>query len=232
MTKKEMEKEIRSLLSVLTTGNREQVRNAKKELEKLLHKDRESFKDIYPIVFEYLLEFDQIKKVENQAAFASGLSLFFLMLGDEHFDTLANFTLKVIQHPNGSVREAIRHSADWLYVSLTARAEQRQAQIQYIKFVHEIELLIDKYDEGNKEDRYIDEMKPSINKSLQLLWSRLTDSRAYRRILEKIRPLPFEITVRKGEIENKLKQMLKKQRAVLVWRILKILFITKMVRIA
>lgn len=174
----------------------------------------------------YLDQFEQIVQPVNQAAFASGLSLFFLVLGDKYYERLKNFTLKVIQHPNGHVREAIRHSADWLYISLTARAEpfvypkgkkltekqktiQTQAQHQYISLVKEVEFLIDKYNEGMGDVRYINELRPSINKSLQLFWSRLTESRVYRRIMERTRLLPYEIARKRKEIENRLSTILK-----------------------
>lgn len=222
-----MEKELRRCLSVLTTGNPEEVRDVKAEIEKLWHKDREAFKSTAPIALEYLPMFDQIKNPKNQAAFASGLSLFFLVLGDEYFDTLADFTLKAFQHPNGTIRQAILNTAEWLYVSLTARVNpfvypkgieltekqksmQKQAKIQYINLVKEIELLIDKYDEGDEKVRYIQDMKPSINKSLQLFWSRLAESVTYKKIVEQSRPVPFEIAVKRRQIENELLDMLKK----------------------
>lgn len=226
MTKKEIEKEFRRLLSLLTTGNREEIRNAKKEVDKLWHKDHKAFTKAAPLVFEYLPRFDQIRKIENQAAFASGLNLFFLVLGDEYFDTLTNFTLKVIQHTNGTVREAIRKTADWLCISLSDRVHpfvypkgkklteeqkvaQIQAKIQYIKLVKDVEILIDRYDEGNERVQYIDEMKPSIYKSLQLFWSRLTESRLFQKISEQTRPIPTEIMQKRKDVESELSKMLK-----------------------
>lgn len=225
-----MEMEFRKLLSVLIKGTLGEIRSAKKEIEKLWHKNTSTFKMAAPIALEYLPKFDCIERIENQAAFVSGLSLFFLVLGDEHFDTLKNFSLKVFEHPNGSVREAIRKTADWLYVSLTERVEpfmfpkgkklteeqkikQNAAQIQYLNLVKEIEFLIDKYDEGVESDQYIDEMKPSVNKSLQFFWSRLTESPIYSRILERIRPVPHEIARQKAKVEKELLAMLKKSKS-------------------
>ena len=230
MTKKETELELIKLLDILISGNPEQVRGAKKDIEKLCHKGGKTFHRNTHIVFEYLPKFDQIEKVENQASFASGLSLFFLYLGDKYFNELANFTLKVLQHPNGTVREAIRKSADWLFISLTSRAHpfvypkgkkltkeqkdmQKDAEYQYIDFVHKIELLIDQYDDGTERVEYVQDMKPSVNKSLQLLWSRLTESHSYQRILEKVRPQPAEVAFRRREIESELKNLLKAARS-------------------
>lgn len=226
MTKKEMDRELRRLLNILIMGNAEQIRNAKKEVEKLCNKERKTFHKSTHLVFEYLPKFDLVEKVENQAAFASGLSLFFLSLGDEYFNELKDFTLKVLQHPSGTVREAIRKSADWLYVSLTSRAYpfvypkgkklteeqknmQKEAEYQYINLVQKAELLIEQYADGAEKVQYIQDMKPSINKSLQLFWSRLTESRSYQRILEKVRSQPTEIVLRRKEIEDELRDLLK-----------------------
>lgn len=230
MTKKETERELRKMLDILTTGNPEQVRSAKKDIEKLCNKEGKTFHRSTYIVFEYLPKFYQIEKVENQAAFASGLSLFFLSLGDEYFDRLADFTLKLLQHPNGTVREAIRKSADWLYISLTSRTHpfvypagkkltevqksmQKEAEHQYLNLVNKVELLIDQYDNGTERVQYIQDMKPSINKSLQLFWSRLTESRSYQRILEKNRSQPAEIALRRKGIEGEIRDLLKIARS-------------------
>jgi len=230
MTKKETKRELRKLLDILIIGNPEQIRNAKKGIETLCNKERETVHKSTHVALEYLPKFDQIKKAENQAAFASGLSLFFLSLGDQYFNELADFTLKVLQHQSGTVREAIRKTADWLFISLTSRAhpfvypkgkkltekqksKQKEAEYQYINFVQKIELLIDQYDDGAEGIQYIQDMKPSVNKSLQLFWSRLTQSRSYQRILEKVRPQSAEIVLRRREIENKLKNLLKVTRS-------------------
>lgn len=149
--------------------------------------------------------------------------MFFLVLADKYFDTLKDFTLKVLQHPSGIVREAMRKTADWLFVSLTARIhpflytkgkklttpEQIEARQQYIELVQELEFIIDKYDDGDRRVQYIDEMKPSVNKSLQYFWGRLTESRIYGELLEQTRPIPDEILEKRREIENKLTAILK-----------------------
>lgn len=210
MTKEEMEIELRKCLSILINGAPDEFRNAKKGVERLLHQRREEFRGAAPVALEYLPLFDSIKKAQNQAALASGLSLFFLILGDEYFDILKDFTLKALQHPNGSVRHAMLNTAEWLYVSLTSRInsfiypkgkkfterqkiEENQAKIQYIGLVNELEFLIDISYQKNESVLYIEEMKPSINKSLQFFWSRLTESRTYKNIEKQIRPIPIEV---------------------------------------
>lgn len=221
-----MEQELKKLLDILITGNPEQIKTAKKDIDKLCNKERKIFDKSTNVALEYLPRFDQIKKIENQAAFASGLSLFFLSLGDEYFNELENFTLKLFQHPNGTIREAIRKTADWLFLSLICRADpfvypeskkltekqerlKKEAEFQFINFISKIELLIDQYDDGTGSVKYIQDMKPSVNKSLQLFWSRLTESRCYQKILEKNKPVPAEIVLRRREIECEIKDLLK-----------------------
>ena len=126
---------MRRLLSVLMTGPREECKKAKKEIEKMWHKETKAFKAGAHVAFEFLPKFDQIENVVNKAAFASGLNLFFLVLSDDHFETLKDFTLKVIQHQNGHVREAIRNTAEWLYVSLTSRMDHFWYNQLYKKYI-------------------------------------------------------------------------------------------------
>ena len=224
-SQKAMEQNFRRLFSVLMVGNRNEVKTAKKDLEQLLHRERKAFQKSAAVALEYLPQFEQIKGTENQAALASGLGLFFLVLADEHLDTLKNFVLKVIQHPDGRVREAIRKTADWLYASLSSRVMpfvypegtklseqqevmQRMGREQYLAFVAELDALIEKYNDESEDAEYIEDMKPSVNKSLQLLWSRLIDSPVYQNIVHPAPPVPIEILLKRKDIERDIVQML------------------------
>lgn len=227
LSKKEFESKIQELFFVLMNGTRLEIKAAKKEIERFCDKETELFKRNAHQVLEYLPQFDQINKTENQAAFASGLNLFFLVLGDEYFDTLKNFTLKLTQHPNGHVREAIRKTADWLYISLTSRispfvypldkeltpkqkTEQKKAKNQYKNYLEEIEDLIDKYSNKiNNSVECVDELKPSVYKSLQFLWNDLTRSQ----VCTLIHDSPIEITEKRKEIEQELLQLLKQTKS-------------------
>ncbi len=195
----EIKNDLHRLLYTLMTGSREDFKKAKKKIESVWNRETKTFQANAHVALEFLPKFDQIENIANQEAFASDLKLFFLALADDYFDTLKDFTLKVIQHENGHVREAIRHTAEWLYCSLTSRispfmypegkkltdkqkTEQANAREQYENYVKDVEALIDKYDTGHENVEFIEEMKPSINKNLQQLWSRLTDSNAYRKL--------------------------------------------------
>lgn len=57
---------------------------------------------------------------------------------------------------------------------------------EYLNYVKEIETFIDEYDIEDEGTEYIDEMKPSINKSLQQFWSRLIECRVYAMCTKKL----------------------------------------------
>lgn len=157
----------------------------------------------------------------------SGLNIFFLVLSDTHFEELKNFVLKVICHPDGHVREQMRKTADWLYISLSSRigpfiwspgkkltpkqiAEQEKAKIEYMKYLNDLELLMEKYGDGNHDSvDFIDEMKPCVYKSLQLLWSDLTRGSIYKHL----HTPPREIILKRKEIEKELSSLLKKSKS-------------------
>ncbi len=226
-----MGNELRRLLSIFMTGTREEFKKAKKEIESLWHRETKAFQSCAHVALEFLPKFDQIENIANKEACASGLKMFFLSLADEHFETLKDFTLKLIQHENGHVREAIRNTAEWLYCSLTCRMdpfmypkgkeltdqqknEQVKAREQYAKYIKDIEALIDMYDTGDETAGYIEDMKPSINKSLQQLWSRLTEARSYRKLLEEARPIPPEVLIKRKQIEEELASMLEETGSI------------------
>ncbi|MGI8420306.1 MAG: hypothetical protein ACR2LN_06745 [Candidatus Levyibacteriota bacterium] len=228
MSTSETTKKIDNLLSLLSNGSRNEIIAAKKAIEKLWREDSKQFTKCAPIALEYIAKVDQIKTLDNKIALVSGLRLFFLVLSDKYFDPLKSFTLKLLQHPHGHVREAIRKTAEWLFISLTSRAEpfiyskrtqlsqkqklaQYEARMQYVDLVEELELLIDKYETRTEDVAYIDEMKPSINKSLQMYWSRLTECRTYRKIIEQTQNTPYDILRKRKEIEEKITRMLTKE---------------------
>lgn len=190
-------------------------------------KDHEEFDKAKSLIFQIIENFDEIQDAEHEAATISGMSLFYLALADENFEVMKDFIVKNLQHPDGRIREAAKDVGDWLYCSLAHRADpyvypkgkplsdkQKSEQIiargQYTNFVNELEALIDRY--GNDEDddvEYIDEMKPSIHKSLQKMWSRLTDTPAYRRLIEQSHFVLPAILARRQEIEEELTKLLK-----------------------
>ncbi len=231
--KKDQQKDllyIKFFFNILSSGSQLEIREAKKEIKKFWNKNNEVFGKSKIIIFKIIDNFNSINEAYHKAAVISGMDLFFLALADNHFIKLKDFIVKSIQHPDGRVREAARKTSDWLYCSLTSRAEpfvypekkllsvkqkkdQKIACQQYFEFVNELEILIDEYDDENEKAEYINEMKPSVNKSLQMLLVRLTDSPVYKRISRKPISIIPETLIKRKEIEQKLKKILEQTKS-------------------
>ncbi len=157
-------KKFEELFKVLTTGTRDEIKEAKKQIEKIGRESRPLFEQAGEFIFKVIDDFDYVSDAEHKAAMISGMNLFYLALADDHFDELKNFIVKNLQHSDGRVREAARKTGEWLFISLSSRAEpfvypedtplteeQKSEQIiarkQYIDFVAEIESLIDGQDD-------------------------------------------------------------------------------------
>lgn len=218
-----MKKKLKHIFNILRNGNSEEIREAKKEIDALWKNNRKAFEKNANTTIKQMREFDSIQSLNNQVAFVSGLSLFFFVLSDTHFEELKNFVLKVICHPNGHVREQMRKTADWLYISLYSRInpfiypdkqltqkqleEQTKAKNQCTEYLNGLELLMEKYDDGSYDSvEYIDEMKPSIYKSLQLLWNDLNRGNIY----QDLHTPDDEILSKRKKIEEELSAILRK----------------------
>ncbi len=222
-----MQKEFGHIFAILRNDNQEEVKAAKKRIDKLWHDNRKNFEKNSTVALEQMKKFETIQDPKNQAAFVSGLSLFFLVLSDTHFEELKNFALKVICHPNGHVREQIRKTADWLFISLTSRihpfvypkgkkltqkqiVEQEKAKIEFTEYLDDLERLMEKYDDGSYyKFKYIDRMKPSVYKSLQLLWSDLTRGNLHR----DLHTPPAAVLAKREEIEKELLALIQKTKS-------------------
>lgn len=213
------------VFKVLATGEPKQFKDAKRIIKKKWNADSESFKEEWSLVKGLVESFDSIHNPLNKAAIISGMDLFFLVFCDEHFETLKDFTIKNLTSPDGHIREAMRHTANWLLISVIDRLdpfvypegnpltpkqveEQKVAKVQYPALVKELGDLIDKYNHDDENVEYIDEMKPSVNKSLQLFWIKLTNSPSYRRFLEETTPVSFDLLMKRKEIEKEINNLL------------------------
>lgn len=209
-----MRNELKKELEVLVSGSQQEFKEAKKKIEHLFRISKNGeFQREAIIVFEYINKFSEIKNVKNQKAFISGMSLFYLALADEHFEKLSDFTLKVIQDSNGHVREAIKKSSDWLMISLSARFDdpkyeiQNQSRSESYGYLTKIENLMHKYEGFNqKSPKYIEDMEPSVAKTLQFLWCRVSG------LLKHIVKSSPDIIKKREEIEMKLSKILRENK--------------------
>src|SRR3990167_3269568 len=146
---------------------------------------------------------------------------------DTHFKELKDFVLKVICHSDGHVREQMRKTADWLYISVSSRvrpfmypkgkklsekqiADREKAKNEFAEYLNDIEYLMEKYDDGRYDGfEYIDDMKPSVYKSLQLLWSDVTRGG----LQNDLHTPPLTILAKREEIENELLEYIREMKS-------------------
>src|SRR3989344_8638940 len=103
ISKGEFEDRIRRQFLALREGTREEIKGAKKEIEKLCHEERKHMKKSGDLFLSIIADFDVIKDAEHKAAVISGLNLFILYLMDEYFDVSSKFILKNMEDPDGRV---------------------------------------------------------------------------------------------------------------------------------
>ncbi len=208
---------IRKLLDVLTKGSPDKCKVAKIEIRKLFQNEKISpaLEQSANTVFEYIDRFDSIEETKNKLAFLAGLDLFYFVLSGEYFERLKKFTLKTIQSPNGHIREAIRKTSEWLLISLSERmkpfvypagkeltSQQKKDQVTARKQYRLKE---------NNRVKYINSMKPSVEKSLQMLLSRLTD------FSKDAIDHPKQVLAKRKEIRKKLSFLIDKYAADLTF---------------
>ncbi len=222
----EYQKQFEEIFTTLATGTAVKIKEAKNLIQNKWKAHHKEFSNALRIIQRKIETFDSIQNPINKSAVITGMSMFYLALADENFVLLKDFIIKNLQDPDGRVREAARKTGEWLYSSLVERADpfiypegkkisekqvivQGVARKQYIDFVNELERLIEKYDNGEENElEYIDDMKPSVHKSLQMMWGRLSESPIYREILEKNTPVTLEIFDKRKEIEKDLVKLL------------------------
>lgn len=174
------------LFAILANGSRDEIKEAKKQIEKLWHMNSKLFKGADDFILETIENFDRVKDGEHKAAVLSGMNLFFLALMDKRFNELSQFILKNMEHNDGRVREAARHTASWIYHKHPPRhslsifdgkrkiSDKQKLKIDqdtkiFEEFIDAIESLIKKHEPVDKP-LYISDSPPSIYKSLVFLW--------------------------------------------------------------
>lgn len=169
-------------------GSPAEIKEAKKEIKKITCRNGDWCRQYRAKYFEILDNFDQIKDAKHQAAFIDGTGIFFLCLRNEDFEKLSDFTLRTLQSPHGNVREAIRKASDWLHILIVSSDSESEVQVrQYLRYINGLEELMEKYPDKSRA-KYIDKMPPSVNKSVQMVWSRIASGRSYSQILDKMAP--------------------------------------------
>ena len=181
---------IKALIEIVKTDNRQEVKTAQKAIESAWHNyyipHRKEGKKAFAVFVEEIKNFDQIKDIDHQAYFISSLKWAFWAIGEEYFEEWAEFVLKCIQHPSGKIRQAIIHTTDILIMDLDdlhgfrkdkKDTENERKMIRQVialqrfgNFVMNVEALLERYYEPKyKRYKYVSSMPVGVYKSLQIL---------------------------------------------------------------
>lgn len=180
---------IKGLIEIVKRGDRQEVKKAQKAIESAWHNyyipHRKEGKKAFEVFLDEVKTFDQIQDIDHQAYFISSLKWAFWTIGEEYFETWAEFVLKCIQHPSGKIRQAIIHITDVLVTSLDVyvfhknetKTEEEKRMIRetinlqrFGRLVMSVEDLVQHYYEPKyKRYKYVSSMPIGIYKSLQIL---------------------------------------------------------------
>ncbi|MCX6810299.1 MAG: hypothetical protein NTY30_00985 [Candidatus Berkelbacteria bacterium] len=199
-----MKKELKTLVNIVKTGSREEVKKAQKEIEDFTHwrgkKDRNSRDESFRIFLGEIKKFEQIPDIDHQCYFISSLKWAFFTLGSKHFDEFSKFVLGCIQHPSGKIRQSILKASDWLIMSFhtslifdlpkNSTNEQKEEinrdQLKFCQFVDKVGELSEQYFLPKYgRIKYISSLPVSEYKSIQMLLTEvLLRSNGYERIYD------------------------------------------------
>jgi hypothetical protein len=167
--------ELIPLFDTLATGDAGQIKAVRKTLEQSRYSRRGSLEGKRARIFllEQIVRITASERPLNRAALLRGLVAFGFNAVHLIFTETVQLVLAEIQHSNGAVREAVRRLADYLSmeVSLSSLRKTEERKKEYQAFVHAIGALLIKH-RGAIVERHVEKLKPSIYRSLALLWER------------------------------------------------------------
>jgi len=181
-------KKMKNIIEKIKTGTSEEVKEARKELDRLCdrlsHPLSRKDKKRLEIFLEEVKRFDTMGDIDHQVYFIGALKWPFLILGEEYAEFFIKFILDQIQHESGKVRQAIIHVVDWLLIgldfnlqpffpkkmSLKVKQQYERNRFNYCSFILVAEELLAKHHMPRfNRYKYVRSLPPSIYKSLQIL---------------------------------------------------------------
>lgn len=166
---------LQQLYQQIASGNRAQVKTARKKLEKeweRLRKNKPPSWRKHPFFKEIMEAAKEIGSPSNLRAYLSSLRKFCLLFFKQDPEYFQKFTLRFLQHENGNVREGIRHASYWLKINVTLTGKDGNSQIRkrHKDFLYQIAELIKQNQLTEKTTKYVENLDPSVYKSLILFW--------------------------------------------------------------
>jgi hypothetical protein len=180
--------DIKGLIAIVKTGDREEVKKAQKAIESAWHNyyipHRKEGRKAFEAFVGEVKTFDQIPDIDHQVYFIGSLKWAIWTFYEEYFETWMDFILKNIQHPSGKIRQAIIHISDILILNIAVdikgvhKQTSKEAKMikevlnrqRFGRFVFAIEELVQHYHKPEyNRYKYVSSLPPSVYKSLQIL---------------------------------------------------------------
>ena len=178
------EKKLKEYIEKIKTGNKDDIKNANKNIEQLWRSlergsnERKRFVDLFISEFG---NFDAIEDKSNRIAFVSSLKYFFMEAEeyDECFEACKRFVLYCMQNSSGHIRQAMIHASVYLIMFLRVFPDEFSKSSEGLllknrerfgKFIWDLDLMLDHYNKKEyKKYKYIGSLPPGIYKSLEML---------------------------------------------------------------
>lgn len=178
--------ELKTLIQTIKTGSRPEVKAAQKRVERLWHqacREPELFKEFSVFALE-ARSYAAIPDLVHKLAFLNTLKWPFWADERENYDFWTEFILARVQEPEGKIRRAAVHAAEYLAVAMLSSfdtpgglrfkelTDETRAKVrtQFFTFALKADELVRKYrTPALHRYRYISYMPPGIFKSCSQL---------------------------------------------------------------
>jgi len=177
----DLKEKIREIIRILKTGGRQQIKIAKKDLNKILDREEYDEEIIYQMFIHEIKNFDEITNPVNQESFVLSLRIFFCDI-ENYFEPVLDFLFKIIRHENGKLRYAAIRAFDRLQPALAEAtvpprlpmfrtvSEKRRKDIKsaYFNLIDKTCELSEKHCKPEyRKYKFVSDLPVSVYKSLQ-----------------------------------------------------------------
>lgn len=168
-----MTNDIRHSLNLIAQGNRKEIKRAKKDIWNFIREkdNRGSFIKHY---FDMMKDFDSIEDESNRIAFIYITHYTAMIKGKEFYSELSDFLIRMLTDDNGHLRRSALNTFDYLLSAIALNGRSIDPDKIHINALQEFCLSFDEILElrdrckphNIADDIYIDELKPSVYKSI------------------------------------------------------------------
>ncbi len=172
---------ILEIIQNLKTGNKEEIRQAQKAIEKIWYQ-RKNRKEFETLLLGGIRDFDKIKKLPNKLGFILALKLPLLKLGFKHYELCRDFILKLLEDENGNIRQQAGYTGDYLFMAFRPSyfetkskkilEKNKRLEEKFTLLMKSLFKLAHEYSYQARGRKFINRLSPCVFKSIQLLIGR------------------------------------------------------------